>query len=181
MPTDTKTDRRRLKADRKAAKAALSHAKTAEKEAKRLAKELPKGAAQRRIDQLLHEADTVRRAAKAERKHAPRRAARRAERVTVLLERTSMRLVPGGEDVRVKRPKRSKAEVDAAAKAKQRTKLLKKRRKQAAQMQKWAKGIAAHTVVQSITTPTDAEKVEKDLKRVRRARREDARATRTAG
>lgn len=174
MATTAKTERARVKTERKQAKAAISHAKTAQKEAKRLAKELPKGAARRRIDQLLHEAATVSRAAKADRKRAPRRAARSAERVAAMLEQMSTRLVPGGESLRLKRPKR---DADAAARAKQRTKLLKRRRKQAAKVQKWAKGIAAHTVIQSITTPTDAEQAKTDRKRARRARREDARAT----
>lgn len=159
--------------DRKRAKAAIAHAKAAEKEAKQLAKELPKGRARKRVELLVAETSALRRAAKHDRRRAPVRAARSAERVTIVLDRMAGRLVPGAETVSA----RTGRKADAAANAKRRSKLLKKRRKQAKKIQGWAKSIAARTTVQSITTPTEAEAAKADRARVRRARREDARAT----
>lgn len=159
---------------RKRAKVAISHAKDAEKETKLLLKDLPKGKTRARVERLLGETRALRRAAKHDRKLAPRRAARSAERVTVVLDGMASRLVPGAEQIRAKK----QADSDAAANAKRRTKLLKRRRKQAKKIQGWAKSIAARTVVQSVTTPTDAEAAKSDRKRIARARREDARAAR---
>lgn len=158
---------------RKRAKAAISHAKAAEKEAKQLAKELPKGAARSRVELLVAETHALRRAAQADRKRAPARAAKSAERITAVLDGTAMRLVPGADRIRAR-----EGRADAAANAKRRSKLLKRRRKQAKKIQGWAKSIAARTVVQSVTTPTDAEAAKSDRKRIARARREDARGER---
>lgn len=160
--------------ERKRANVAISHAKAAEKEAKQLAKELPKGKARKRVLLLVAETRALRRAAKADRKRAPRRAAKSAERVTIVLDSMAARLVPGAERIRAKK----QADSDASANAKRRTKLLKRRRKQAKKIQGWAKTIAARTIVQSVTTPTEAEAAKSDRKRVARARREDARAAR---
>jgi hypothetical protein len=157
--------------DRKRARAAISHAKAAEKETKQLAKELPKGSARTRVELLVAQTRAVRLAAKSDRKRAPARAAKSAERVTVVLDQMAMRLVPGAERISDRRARRA----DAATRAKQRSKLIKKRRKQAKKIQGWAKTIAARTAVQSITTPTEAEAAKADRARVRRARREDAR------
>ncbi len=158
--------------ERKRAKVAIRHAKAAEKEAKQLAKELPKGSARTRVQLLVTETRAVRRAASADRKRAPARAAKSAERVTIVLDQMAGRLVPGAESISV----RTRRKADAAANAKRRSKLLKKRRKQAKKIQGWAKSIAARTVVQSVTTPTEAEAAKADRARVRRARREDGRA-----
>lgn len=157
--------------ERKRAKAAITHAKAAEKETKQLAKELPKGRARTRVELLVAETRALRKAAKADRKRAPVRAARSAERVTIVLDQMAGRLVPGAGSMSARADRR----VDAAANAKRRSKLLKKRRKQAKKIQGWAKSIAARTTVQSITTPTDAEAAKADRARVRRARREDSR------
>lgn len=157
--------------DRKRAKAAISHAKAAEKETKQLAKELPKGSARKRVDLLVAETRALRRAAQADRKRAPARAAKSAERVTIVLDQMAGRLVPGAESIRARKGRKA----DAAANAKRRSKLLKKRRKQAKKIQGWAKSIAARTTVQSITTPTEAETAKADRARIRRARREDGR------
>ena len=157
--------------ERRRAKAAISAAKAAEKEAKRLAKELPKGSARTRVHLLVAATRAVRRAAKADRKRAPVRAAKSAERATSVLDQMAMRLVPGAEHLDVRAERRA----DAAANAKRRAKLLKRRRKQAKKIQGWAKSIAARTTVQSITTPTDAERTNAYRARLRRARREDSR------
>ena len=52
--------------------------------------------------------------------------------------------------------------------AKRRAKTIKRRRMQAKQARKMAEFIAFHTVAASITTPTDREQAEDDLKRFRR-------------
>lgn len=162
-----------IRDERKRAKAAIAHAKTAEKEAKQLAKELPKGATRSRVQLLVAETHALRRAAQADRKRAPARAAKSAERVTAVLDSTAMRLVPGADRIRAREGKQARA--DAATNAKRRSKLVKRRRKQAKKIQGWAKSIAARTVVQSVTTPTDAEAAKSDRTRIRRARREDRR------
>lgn len=157
--------------ERARAKGAISQAKASEKEARKLAKELPKGKARKRVELLVGETRALRLAAKADRKRAPVRAAKSAERVTIVLDQMAGRLVPGAERISVRSARRA----DAAANAKRRSKLLKKRRKQAKKIQGWAKTIAARTAVQSVTTPTAAEAAKADRARARRARREDAR------
>jgi hypothetical protein len=163
MATTTKRD------DRKQAKSAIRAARKAEKEARKLAKQLPKGAPRTKFEAIVADAATTRRAAEAGRDAEPRRTARQAARASAKLERASLRMGPSGD---VGRAKATPKDTDAEARAKARAKTLKRRRKQAQQVQKMAKPVALHTVVQSVTTPTEKEQAKQDMKLVqRRAKR----------
>ena len=163
MATTTERD------DRKQAKSAIRAARKAEKEAGKLAKQLPKGAPRAKFEAVVADAATTRRAAEADRDTAPRRAARQAARASAQLERASLRMGPSGD---VGKARATPKDTDAEARAKARAKTLKRRRKQAEQVQKMARSIAMHTVVQAVTTPTEKEQAKQDMKDLqRRAKR----------
>lgn len=151
--------------DRRQAKAAIDAARTAEKEARKFAKELPKGAPRTRFQAVVADAEQVRRMAESSRRTSPRLAARQAARASAILERASLRMGPSGG---ASKARAKPTDGDAAARAKARAKTLKRRRKQAQQVQKMTMSIAARTIVQAVTTPTDKEQAKKDMKLLRR-------------
>lgn len=159
MATTTERD------DRRQAKSAIRAARKAEKEARKLAKQLPKGAPRAKFEAVVADAERVRRAAESDARTTPRVAARRASRAAAKLERASLRMGPSGD---VSKAKVRASGDDPKALATARAKTLKRRRKQAQQVQKMAKSVAVHTLAQSITTPTDKEATKKDMKRLRR-------------
>ena len=72
-----------------------------------------------------------------------------AARASAQLERASLRMGPSGD---VGKARATPKDTDAEARAKARAKTLKRRRKQAEQVQKMARSIAMHTVVQAVTS-----------------------------
>jgi threonine aldolase len=148
--------------DRREAGKAVAEAKRAGKEARKLAKTLSHDA-RASLEAVAASAQAQVRAADHERKASPRHAKRMAQRAAAKLERASVRVVgPGGT------ANRALAEADAKKRAKKRAKTIKRHRAQVKQAHKMAKFIAFHTIAASVVTPTDEERTEEDLKRVRR-------------
>lgn len=154
----TETER----ADRRDAGRAVAEARRADTEARKLAKTLSRdarasleavaGSAHAEIREAHHELDA-----------RPLRARRMARRAAARLENASLLVAASGDAERHAR---------AQADAKKRAKTIKRRRAQAKQAQKMVKFIALHTIVASVTTPSDEERRKKDLKRLRRRRAE---------
>jgi hypothetical protein len=155
-----KTETERV--DQREAARAVAEAKQAGKEARKLAKTLSHEA-RANLEVVTASAQAQVRAADHERKASPRHAKRMARSAAAKLERASVRVAGTGGTASL-----ALAEVDAKKRAKKRAKTIKRRRVQAKQAQKMAKFIAFHTIAASVTMPTDTERTEKDLKRVRR-------------
>jgi len=99
----------------------------------------------------------------------PRRARRLARVASTKLEKASVRATASVDAAR-----RAVAERDA----KQRAKTIRRRRAHEEQVLKMAEYIVLHTVVASVTAPTDRARAESDLNRFRRMGERTARATR---
>jgi hypothetical protein len=151
-----KTDTDRV--DRREAGKAVAEAKRAGKETRKLAKTLSHDA-RASLEAVTASARAQVRVADHERKASPRHAKRMARRAAAKLERASVRVAGTGDTANLELAK---------SEAKKRANTIKRRRAQAKQAQKMAKFIAFHTIAASITTPTDEERTEKDLKRLRR-------------
>jgi hypothetical protein len=150
----TETER----ADRREAREAVREARRATKESRKLTTSLT-GRNRLRMEVLTDVAQALTRAAERDVGERPRRARRMARKAAAQLEKASVRATASGDTAR-----RALAESDA----KKRAKTIKRRRAQAKQAQKMAKFVAFHTIAASIATPTDQERTEKDLKRMRR-------------
>ena len=158
MATGTRTERA-------AAKRAIAQSKRAESEVRRLAKELPKGTSRAWLERAVADARADRRDAEAERRVAPRRAARRADAAVAGLERaTRISGVRRGNE-----PPPLAGLLDADARVKARAKVIKRRRTQAKQAQKMARAVARATIIAAVTTPSDEERRE-DRRRAGRRR-----------
>jgi hypothetical protein len=144
--------------DRREARKAVAEARRAGKEARKLAKTLSRDA-RASFEAVTASAQEDVRAARRELDVNPQRAKRTAKRAAGRLELASVRATTSGDAQR-------KALEDSDAK--RRAKTIKRRRVQAKQARKMAEFIAFHTVVQSVTTPTDREQAEDDQKRFRR-------------
>ncbi|MBM7832167.1 hypothetical protein JOE59_002872 [Agromyces cerinus] len=152
--------------ERATAKRAIAQAKRAESEVRRLAKELPRGTSRAWLERSVADARGDRRAAEAERRVAPRRAARRADGAVARLERAAR--ISGLRRGNERPPLAGLLDADDRAKA--RAKLIKRHRAQAKQAQKMAKAIARGTIVAAVTTPSDAERRNERRGKVNRRR-----------
>lgn len=157
-----KTDTARV--ERREARKALAEARRARKEARKLAKTLSRDA-RARFEAVTAPALAEISAARGDLGVSPRRAKRMARKAAARLEKASIKATASGDAQR-----RALADRDA----KKRAKTIKHRRAQAKQAQKMAKFVALHTIVESVTTPTDKEQVKADVKRLMRRRREHA-------
>jgi hypothetical protein len=145
---------RGTRTERATAKRAIAQSKRAESEVRRLAKELPRGTSRAWLERAIADARADRRAAEAERRVAPRRAARRADAAVAGLERAT----------RISGLRRGNEQpplaglLDADARVKDRARVIKRRRTQAKQAQKMARAVARATIIASVTTPSDDER-----------------------
>lgn len=137
--------------ERATAKRAIAQSKRAESEVRRLAKELPRGTSRAWLERAVADARTGRKAAEAERRAAPRRAARRADAAVAGLERATR--ISGLRRGNEQPPLAGLLDADARVKA--RAKVIKRRRAQAKQAQKMAKAVARGTIIAAVTTPSD--------------------------
>ena len=144
--------------DRREARRAVAEAKRAGREARKLAKTLSRDA-RASLEAITASAQEDVRAARRDLDANPQRAKRTARRAAGRLELASVRATTSGDAQR-------KALEDSDAK--RRAKTIKRRRVQAKRARKMAEFVAFHTVAASITTPTDREQAEDDLKRFRR-------------
>ena len=144
--------------DRREARKAVAEARRAGKETGKLAKTLSRDA-RASLEAITASAQEDVRAARRELDVNPLRAKRTAKRAAARLELASVRATTSGDAQR-------KALEDSDAK--RRAKTIKKRREQAKQARKMAEFVAFHVIAASITTPTDREQAEADLKRVQR-------------
>ncbi|MFB9307809.1 hypothetical protein BJY17_002720 [Agromyces hippuratus] len=139
--------------ERAAATRAIAQSKRAESEVRSLAKELPRGTSRAWLERAVADARADRKAAEAERRIAPRRAAHRAAGAVAGLERaTRISGLRRGNEAPLS------TLLDADERARARVKLIKRHRAQAKQAQKMAKAIARGTIVAAVTTPSDAER-----------------------
>jgi hypothetical protein len=152
--TKTRTPR----TERREARKAVAEAKRADKQARKLAKTLSLEAREKFQAKTAGAHDGIR-AARDEVRVRPERAKRMARKAAAQLERASIVATSSGDARR-----RALAETDA----KKRAKTIKQRNAQAKQANKMVKRIALHTVVTSVTTPTDKEHVEHRVKQARR-------------
>ena len=148
-PTDAERDERR------AARKAVAEARRASREAEKLAKTLSRDA-RASLEALTATARTDVRTAKRQLAADPRRAKSTAKRAAARLELASLRVTASGDAERT---------ALANSNAKKRAKTIKRRRKQAEQARKMAEFVALHTILASVTTPTDREQAEADQKR----------------
>ena len=143
-----------MRTERAAARHAIAQSKRAESEVRRLAKELPKGTPRAWLERAVADALADRKAAEAERRVAPRRAASRADAAVARLERATR--ISGLRRGNEQPPLAGLLDADERAKA--RARLIKRRRAQAKQAQKMAKTVARGTIIAAVTTPTDDER-----------------------
>jgi len=139
----------------------VGSAKRADKQARKLAKTLSLEARAKFEARTAGAHDDVR-AARGEVRARPMRARRMARRAARQLEHASIVATTSGDARR-----RALAEADA----KKRAKTIKQRNAQAKQAGKMAKFVALHTVTASVTTPSDTEVAEKQVKQARRRAR----------
>lgn len=144
---------RSKRAERRRAKEAIAAVREMEREVRRMAKRLPSDArARRRLESAVDLAEASARAADAERRRSPRFAAERAARAATRLDRASVRYGAVPESAR-RAGDPPPLGADAALRARRRTKLVERRRKQADQARKMATRVAALTIGQSIVVP----------------------------
>jgi hypothetical protein len=141
--------------ERREARTAVSQAKRASAEAEKLAKTLSRDA-RASLERLTASARADVRAARRQLAIDPRRAKSAANRAAARLELASLRVTASGDAERT---------ALADSNARKRAKTIKRRRKQAEQARKMAEFVALHTILASLTTPTDREQAEADQKR----------------
>lgn len=164
MPRDIDAQRH----ERREAARAVAEARRGAKESEKLATSL-EGRNRTRLEVIIGVARKLSRAAQRDVREHPRRASRLARVASTKLDRASVRAIASVDAAR-----RAVAEREA----KRRAKTIRRRRAHEEQVLKMAEYIVLHTVVASVTAPTDRVRAESDLKRFRRMGEGTARLTR---
>jgi len=156
------------RSERREAGRGVAKARRAARESEKLATSL-EGKNRTRLEVITRVARKLTRAAARDVREHPRRASRLARVASTKLEQASVRATASVDAAR-----RAGAESDA----KQRAKTIKRRRAQEERILKMAEYVVLHTVVASVTAPTDRKRAASDFKHFQRMGERTSRATR---